>query len=82
MGPPFVISLFFIFPCNPNRESLKVVEHYFPKYALQEQDILGSKESADKVLAIVPEDILYNILFFSLCQTHQHTKCCHRFVPN
>lgn len=40
------------------RESLVVVEHYFSQYALVGQDILGSKESADKVLALLPDDIL------------------------
>nr|XP_046251933.1 DNA primase small subunit [Scatophagus argus] len=39
------------------RESLTVVEHYFTRYALQEQDILGRKGSVDKVLALVPEDV-------------------------
>ncbi|XP_008281882.1 DNA primase small subunit [Stegastes partitus] len=39
------------------RESLVVVERYFPRYALQDQDILGRKESVDKVLALVPEDV-------------------------
>ncbi|XP_049436704.1 DNA primase small subunit [Epinephelus fuscoguttatus] len=39
------------------RESLVVVEQYFPRYALQEQDVLGRKESVDKVLALVPEDV-------------------------
>lgn len=37
-------------------ESLTVVERYFTRYALQEQDILGNKETLDKVLALVPED--------------------------
>uniref|UniRef100_A0A673CD26 DNA primase n=1 Tax=Sphaeramia orbicularis TaxID=375764 RepID=A0A673CD26_9TELE len=32
------------------RESLLVVEQYFPRYGLQEQDILGRKESVDKHL--------------------------------
>ncbi|CAB1336223.1 unnamed protein product [Coregonus sp. 'balchen'] len=40
-------------------ESLAVVERYFPQYALLGQDILGSKEAVDKVLAILPEDILF-----------------------
>ncbi|KAK1898105.1 DNA primase small subunit [Dissostichus eleginoides] len=31
------------------RESLVVVERYFPLYALQDQDILGRKESVDKL---------------------------------
>lgn len=44
--------------CNLNRESLAVVKHYFPQYALQDQNILGRKESEEKVLALVPEDIL------------------------
>ncbi|XP_058620394.1 DNA primase small subunit [Onychostoma macrolepis] len=37
--------------------SLSVVEHYFQQYAIVDQDILGSKESVDKVLALLPEDI-------------------------
>ncbi|KAG5836038.1 hypothetical protein ANANG_G00250370 [Anguilla anguilla] len=46
-------------PIHPSiKESLAVVEHYFPQYALVDQDILGSKESADKVLALLPDDIL------------------------
>lgn len=39
------------------KESLSVVEHYFPKYALQGQDLLGSKKTVEKVLALLPEDI-------------------------
>ncbi|KAL6119219.1 prim1 [Pungitius sinensis] len=38
------------------RESLVLVERYFSRYALQEQDILGRKESLDKVLSLIPED--------------------------
>ncbi|XP_053704685.1 DNA primase small subunit [Synchiropus splendidus] len=38
------------------RESLSVVERYFPKYALQDQDILSGKKSVDKVLGLIPED--------------------------
>uniref|UniRef100_A0A3B3XDX7 DNA primase n=1 Tax=Poecilia mexicana TaxID=48701 RepID=A0A3B3XDX7_9TELE len=41
-----------------NINSLTVVERYFPQYALQDQNILGRKESEEKVLALVPEDIL------------------------
>ncbi|XP_041860059.1 DNA primase small subunit [Melanotaenia boesemani] len=37
--------------------SLAVVERYFVQYALQEQDILGRKESVEKVLALVPDDV-------------------------
>ena len=36
-----------------------MVERYFPQYALHDQAVLGLKESVDKVLALVPEDILY-----------------------
>lgn len=39
------------------RESLAAVERYFPRYALQDQDILGRKESVDKVLGLMPEDV-------------------------
>ncbi|XP_055020359.1 DNA primase small subunit [Boleophthalmus pectinirostris] len=39
------------------KESLLVVERYFTRYALHEQDILGRKETLDKVLALVPEDV-------------------------
>ncbi|XP_077576401.1 DNA primase small subunit [Stigmatopora nigra] len=39
------------------RESLTVVERYFSMYALQEQDILGCKESVEQVLALVPDDV-------------------------
>lgn len=35
-----------------------MVEKYFEAYALQGQDILGSPERWDKVLALVPEGIL------------------------
>ncbi|XP_022594863.1 DNA primase small subunit isoform X2 [Seriola dumerili] len=45
-------------PIHPSiRESLSVVERYFSQYALHEQEILGRKESVDKVLALVPEDV-------------------------
>ncbi|XP_051913103.1 DNA primase small subunit [Hippocampus zosterae] len=39
------------------QESLKVVEGYFSTYALQQQDILGRKESVEQVLALMPEDV-------------------------
>ncbi|XP_069043377.1 DNA primase small subunit [Lepisosteus oculatus] len=38
-------------------ESLNVISRYFVDYAVVKQDILGSKESVDKVLALVPEDV-------------------------
>ncbi|XP_077184554.1 DNA primase small subunit [Paroedura picta] len=37
------------------RESINVVKESFEEYALVGQDILGSKDSYDKVLALVPE---------------------------
>lgn len=40
------------------RRSVNVVEKYFEAYALQGQDVLGSPERWDKVLALVPEGIL------------------------
>lgn len=42
-----------------------MVERYFPQYAIVEQDILGSKESVDKVLALLPEDILSSTVVLS-----------------
>ncbi|KAB5546368.1 hypothetical protein PHYPO_G00071260 [Pangasianodon hypophthalmus] len=43
-------------------QSLIVVEHYFPQYAIVGQELLGSKASVDKVLSLLPEDILYELL--------------------
>ncbi|XP_010145228.1 PREDICTED: DNA primase small subunit, partial [Eurypyga helias] len=40
------------------RQSVSLVEKYFEPYALVGQDILGNPESWDKVLALVPDDIL------------------------
>uniref|UniRef100_A0A3Q3AXV5 DNA primase n=1 Tax=Kryptolebias marmoratus TaxID=37003 RepID=A0A3Q3AXV5_KRYMA len=56
------------------KESLAVVEHYFPQYALQQQDLLSRKDSVDKVLALVPEDILLFIYFsqYSTAKKGQH----------
>ncbi|XDV45779.1 hypothetical protein PO909_013812 [Leuciscus waleckii] len=50
--------------------SLSVVERYFPQYAIVEQDILGSKESVDKVLALLPEDIKKDLTSF--CQKQKN----------
>lgn len=52
------------FKCNwfsPHRESLEVVNKYFVRYAIQDQDILGCNETVEKVLALVPEDILFHV---------------------
>ncbi|XP_061076463.1 DNA primase small subunit [Conger conger] len=46
------------------KESLAVVEHYFSQYALVGQDILGSKESADKILALVPDEVRKDLAAF------------------
>ncbi|XP_035513139.1 DNA primase small subunit [Morone saxatilis] len=57
-GEEMVKKVVLLDPIHPFiRESLDVVEQYFPQYALQDQDILGRKESVDKVLALVPEDV-------------------------
>lgn len=39
------------------KESLEVVKKYFVRFAIQDQEILGRKESVEKVLALVPEDV-------------------------
>ncbi|XP_076022853.1 DNA primase small subunit [Genypterus blacodes] len=44
------------------RESLSVVERYFPQYALHQQNILSNKDTVDKVLALVPEDVRKELL--------------------
>lgn len=37
------------------RKSINIISKYFEEYALVDQDILGSKESCDKILALIPE---------------------------
>ncbi|XP_067096399.1 DNA primase small subunit [Osmerus mordax] len=44
------------------KEALTVVTQYFPQYALKDQDIMGIKETIDKVLTLVPEDIRKELL--------------------
>ncbi|XP_052396441.1 DNA primase small subunit [Carassius gibelio] len=44
--------------------SLSVVERYFGQYAIVDQDILGSKESVDKVLALLPDDIKKDLTIY------------------
>lgn len=44
------------------------MEHYFPQYAIQEQDILGRQESMEKVLSLVPEDILFPMWYMKHCR--------------
>lgn len=51
------VQISFIY--HPDSSSLEVVDKYFTQYALEEQDILGQKKCVDKVLALVPEDILF-----------------------
>uniref|UniRef100_A0A4W5NBM7 DNA primase AEP n=1 Tax=Hucho hucho TaxID=62062 RepID=A0A4W5NBM7_9TELE len=43
-------------------------EHHFPQYFLVGQDIVGNKEVADKVLALVPKDVRKDYIFVSLDQ--------------
>ncbi|XP_062247037.1 DNA primase small subunit [Platichthys flesus] len=57
-GDEMVKKVVLTDPLHPLiKESLAVVEKYFPQYALQDQEILSRKESVDKVLAMVPEDV-------------------------
>ena len=71
----FVVCLFSmviccaIFAVFSNRDSLTVVERYFPQYALQDQAVLGLQESVDKVLALVPEDILCDRFDSTYCDS-------------
>ncbi|XP_005872136.1 PREDICTED: DNA primase small subunit isoform X1 [Myotis brandtii] len=37
------------------RKSINIISKYFEEYALVDQDILGSKESCDKILALIPD---------------------------
>ncbi|XP_072552752.1 DNA primase small subunit [Salminus brasiliensis] len=50
-------------PVHPSiSQSLLVVEHYFHQYAIVGQDLLSSKESIDKVLSLLPEDVRKDLL--------------------
>ena len=44
--------------CYSYRKSINIIKKYFEDYALVDQDILENKESWDKILALVPENIL------------------------
>lgn len=57
-----------------NSESMNVVEKYFTQYALHDQDILGQKESVEKVLALVPDDILLHHLILDEEGTNRKKK--------
>lgn len=59
---------------SPHRESLLVVDHYFLQYAIQEQDILGRQESVEKVLSLVPEDILFPMWYMKDCRIELKAK--------
>ncbi|XP_007908201.1 DNA primase small subunit isoform X2 [Callorhinchus milii] len=49
-------------PIHPSIEkAIVLVKRYFREYALENQDILGSKEAWEKVLAMVPEEIRENL---------------------
>ncbi|KAK2851654.1 hypothetical protein Q5P01_007930 [Channa striata] len=56
------------------KESLALVDPYFSQYALQDQDILGRKESVDRVLALVPEDILFTLCCIFISWTQQYCQ--------
>lgn len=43
------------------RKSINIINKYFEEYALVDQDILGNKESCDKILALTPETIHDNL---------------------
>ncbi|XP_026862787.2 DNA primase small subunit isoform X1 [Electrophorus electricus] len=43
-------------------QSLGVVENYFNKYAIVDQELLASKESVDRVLSLLPEDVRKELL--------------------
>ncbi|XP_059499359.1 DNA primase small subunit [Stegostoma tigrinum] len=46
-------------PIHPSiQESITVIDRYFEDYALNKQDLFGCKETWQKVLALVPDDIL------------------------
>uniref|UniRef100_A0A452G9I8 DNA primase n=1 Tax=Capra hircus TaxID=9925 RepID=A0A452G9I8_CAPHI len=46
------------------RKSINIIKKYFEQYALVDQDILENKESWDKILALVPENILSQDHFY------------------
>nr|KAF6370182.1 DNA primase subunit 1 [Myotis myotis] len=46
------------------RKSINIISKYFEEYALVDQDILGSKESCDKILALIPDNILSQDHFY------------------
>ncbi|KAM8802747.1 DNA primase small subunit [Rhynchonycteris naso] len=48
------------------RKSINIINKYFEEYALVDQDILGNKESCNKILALVPENILSQDHFYSM----------------
>lgn len=48
--------------CYSCRKSINIIKKYFEEYALVGQNILENKESWDKILALVPENILSQII--------------------
>lgn len=69
-APCFNPQCLIIQPFLCYSQSLIVVEHYFPQYAIVGQDLLGSKASVDKVLSLLPEDILYVRVFVYFTSIH------------
>ena len=45
-----------------------MVEKYFPQYAISGQDILGNSKTVEKVLALVPDDILHKLFEICFCK--------------
>ncbi|XP_074835801.1 DNA primase small subunit isoform X2 [Carettochelys insculpta] len=62
-GPETVKKVNLTEPIHPFiSNSLRLVEPYFEEYALVGQDILGSRESWEKVAALVPEPLRESLL--------------------
>ncbi|XP_031205325.1 DNA primase small subunit [Mastomys coucha] len=58
------------------RRSINIIKKYFEEYALVGQDILENKENWDKILALVPENILSCSYYVShLCQSVTLQMC-------
>ena len=52
---PIVLGLCYYYSYS---KSINIIKKYFEEYALVDQDILENKETWDKILALVPENIL------------------------
>ncbi|KAF0883345.1 PRI1 primase, partial [Crocuta crocuta] len=62
------------------RKSINIIKKYFEDYALVDQDILENKESWDKILPLVPENILSQDHFHKLQQNfHRYHNSLQRW---